>query len=176
MFSITAYVLFKLHTSQRLFHLEKTPYVVFPLSCLRLIHYHAGQLYSHLPCVNINLCKTVHTHVSHKTYLPCIPLFSNVVNTSNFPDFCTGLYTIAPYPPVAPAQPRAAAAAPPPASARHDMRFGPAVNSLKILESTASKRMPYESMAYKTMETDSKSGSKSGFTPNPCHILNDTTL
>jgi hypothetical protein len=77
---------------------------------------------------------------------------------------------------VAPAQPRSAATAPPPASACHDMRFSPAVNSLKILEFTASKRMPYESMTYKTLETDSKSGSESGFTPNHCHILNDTTL
>lgn len=118
----------------------------------------------------------MHTYVPRETCWPCIPLFSNVVNTSIFPDFGIGLYTIAPYGWVAPAQPRPAAAAPPPASARHDMRFGPAVNSLKILGFTAFKRMPYKSMAYKILETDSKSGSESGLTIDRCHILNDNVL
>jgi hypothetical protein len=77
---------------------------------------------------------------------------------------------------VALAQPRPAAAAPPPASDHYDMRFSPAVNSLKILGFTAFKRMPYRSMTYKILETDSKSGSESGLTLDRCHILNDNAL
>ena len=118
----------------------------------------------------------VQIYVPRETCWPCIPLFRDVVNTSIFPDFRTGLYTIAPYGWVAPAQPRSAAAAPPPARARYDMRFSPAVNSLKILAFTAFKRMPYESMTYKILETDSKSGSESGLTLDRCHILNDNAL
>jgi len=87
-----------------------------------------------------------------------------------------GCIQLARYPPVALAQPRPAAAAPPPASAHYDMRFSPAVNSLKILGFTAFKRMPYRSMAYKILETDSKSGSESGLTLDRCHILNDNAL
>jgi len=71
-------------------------------------------------------------------------------------------------------QPRAAAAAS--ASDHYDMRFSPAVNSLKILAFTAFKRMPYESMTYKILETDSKSGSESGLPFDRCHILNDNAL
>lgn len=74
------------------------------------------------------------------------------------------------------AQPRPAAAAPPPASAHYDMRSSPAVNSLKILGFTAFKRMPYRSMAYKILETDSKSGSDYGLPFDHCHILNDNAL
>jgi hypothetical protein len=81
-----------------------------------------------------------------------------------------GCIQLARYPPVAHAQPQPRAATAAAASAHYDMRFGPAVNSLKILEFTAFKRMPYESMAYKTMETDSKSGSESGLTIEPCQF------
>lgn len=87
-----------------------------------------------------------------------------------------GCIQLARYPPVALAQPRPAAAAPPPASAYHEARCSPAVNSLKILGFTAFKRMPYRSMAYKILETDSKSGSESGLTIDRCHILNDNAL
>jgi hypothetical protein len=50
------------------------------------------------------------------------------------------------------------------------------VNSLKILGFTAFKRMPYKSMTYKILETDSKSGSESGLSLDHCHILNDNAL
>lgn len=36
--------------------------------------------------------------------------------------------------------------------------------------------MPYRSMAYKILETDSKSGSESGLPFDRCHILNDNAL
>ena len=87
-----------------------------------------------------------------------------------------GCIQLARYPPVAHAQPQPPAAAAAAASAHYDMRSSPAVNSLKILGFTAFKRMPYESMTYKTMETDSKSGSDYGLPFDHCHILNDTTL
>lgn len=87
-----------------------------------------------------------------------------------------GCIQLARYPPVALAQPRPAAAAPPPASEHYDMRSSPAVNSLKILGFTAFKRMPYRSMAYKILETDSKSGSDYGLPFDHCHILNDNAL
>lgn len=119
---------------------------------------------------------SVQIYVPRETYLPCIPLFSNVVNTSNFPDFCTGLYTIAPYPPVAHACPQPRRRSGERTGKRISWCRSCAVNTLKILESTAFKRMPYESMAYKTMETDSKSGSESGLTIDRCHILNDNAL
>lgn len=90
--------------------------------------------------------------------------------------FVLGCIQLAPDPPMAHARPQPSAAAAASASECYDMRCSPAVNALKIFEFTASKRMPYESMAYKTMETDSKSGSDYGLPFNHCQFLNDNAL
>lgn len=90
--------------------------------------------------------------------------------------FVLGCIQLAPDPPMAHARPQPSAAAAASARECYDMQRSPAVNALKIFEFTVSKRMPYESMAYKTMETDSKSGSDYGLPFDHCQFLNDNAL
>ena len=122
------------------------------------------------------LCSAVQIYVPRETCWPCIPLFRDVVNTSIFPDFCMGLYTNSAIPP--------GGARPPPATAAQRRAHRQAHIMMQIMHGEyiedlrihCIQKMPYESMTYKTLETDSKSGRKSGFTSNHCHILNDNAL